>query len=529
VLHLKRALLAALDAYNQQTWGHRVDALQQQSQQNESSSSQLAFLKRIMWKQEEHERRKKLRLPLCSSTQLDAMYNAHQQESEAKRKAADAEAAKVLAAAAEKRREAALLRRVPALPRCAELVVADCFAHRVLRMHNNDAALLTSIVAADTTVLQGVHVSATGASASVGVMPDAPVVVEEEDEKTAAAAAAVSRVTFLMRHDGDGKENKHELFSQPFVIQFASVGTTGAALYKAAVSRVSEFCKLGTEQLPFALRFCTKSGQNLKQKATESKQTTRAAIPNSAEHTVSFSESGSVVVCLDWTRDAMLRSYSRVREAKHRQQQTYVPSFQFRREQRRRERINLARCLEQFTRPEVLRGDEAWYCRKCKTHVEATKTMQLWRLPKILIIVLKRFEHSGGQFADSSPTTTSRQAMMQRLLGGGGGGSKISTVVEYPLAGLDLTDYVPAATAAAEDEKQQTKTQLPKYNLFGVVSHFGSINMGHYTATSRNTHGKSSASGSMPSWFVFDDQRVTPASRDDVLSDDAYALFYARE
>ena len=58
------------------------------------------------------------------------------------------------------------------------------------------------------------------------------------------------------------------------------------------------------------------------------------------------------------------------------------------------------------------------YCGKCKQHVEATKSMELWSVPDVLVLHLKRFSYS-------------RWAR-----------DKIETDVHFPLDGLDVSPYV---------------------------------------------------------------------------------------
>ena len=45
---------------------------------------------------------------------------------------------------------------------------------------------------------------------------------------------------------------------------------------------------------------------------------------------------------------------------------------------------------------ETLKGDEKWYCFKCKNHVVASEKMEIWSAPKHLIVHLKRFSHTRG-------------------------------------------------------------------------------------------------------------------------------------
>jgi ubiquitin carboxyl-terminal hydrolase 4/11/15 len=81
----------------------------------------------------------------------------------------------------------------------------------------------------------------------------------------------------------------------------------------------------------------------------------------------------------------------------------------------------------------------------------ATKTLDIWTVPDILIIHLKRF--SGFRsFRD-----------------------KIDDKVDFPVEGLDLTGKV----GFPEDKSLV-------YDLFAVDNHFGGLGGGHYTATAQN-------------------------------------------
>ena len=53
---------------------------------------------------------------------------------------------------------------------------------------------------------------------------------------------------------------------------------------------------------------------------------------------------------------------------------------------------SLNECLNLFTKEEILDKDNEWYCNKCKEHKQATKKMELYKTPKILILHLKRFD-----------------------------------------------------------------------------------------------------------------------------------------
>ncbi|XP_063962632.1 ubiquitin carboxyl-terminal hydrolase 32-like [Lytechinus pictus] len=65
------------------------------------------------------------------------------------------------------------------------------------------------------------------------------------------------------------------------------------------------------------------------------------------------------------------------------------------------EPINLDDCLRAFTKEEELGEDELYYCSKCKQHRLAAKKLDIWRLPPILIVHLKRFQFVNGRWVKS--------------------------------------------------------------------------------------------------------------------------------
>ncbi len=103
---------------------------------------------------------------------------------------------------------------------------------------------------------------------------------------------------------------------------------------------------------------------------------------------------------------------------------------------------------------EVLKGDDKWYCGKCKNHVVATKKMEIFSSPDYLIVHVKRFSHNRGMF----------------------GGQKINKLVTFPIDGLDLTKH-----CLKDNEGRKII-----YDLYAVSNHFGSLGGGHYTAYAKN-------------------------------------------
>lgn len=150
---------------------------------------------------------------------------------------------------------------------------------------------------------------------------------------------------------------------------------------------------------------------------------------------------------------------------------------------------DLHSCLQAFTWTEHLKGDECWRCPKCKAFVEADKKFDLWKTPPILVVHLKRFKYNLA-FDDKI---------------------KIQDTVAFPLEGWDLSHYFPY-------HRDLHKTP-PVYDLYAVVNHHGSCSNGHYTSTTRNMATRQ--------WSSCDDESVEAMDSADVVSENAYMLFYS--
>ena len=53
--------------------------------------------------------------------------------------------------------------------------------------------------------------------------------------------------------------------------------------------------------------------------------------------------------------------------------------------------MNLDQCFTAFKELETLTGFDTVYCRKCKEHRDVTKKLQVYQLPRIVVIQLRRF------------------------------------------------------------------------------------------------------------------------------------------
>lgn len=67
-----------------------------------------------------------------------------------------------------------------------------------------------------------------------------------------------------------------------------------------------------------------------------------------------------------------------------------------RRDKSTRGAVSLAQCFNQYTTEEQLSENDPWYCASCRQHQRAHKKLELWSLPRVLVIHLKRFRSSSG-------------------------------------------------------------------------------------------------------------------------------------
>ncbi|XP_065146163.1 ubiquitin carboxyl-terminal hydrolase 15-like isoform X1 [Paramisgurnus dabryanus] len=143
-------------------------------------------------------------------------------------------------------------------------------------------------------------------------------------------------------------------------------------------------------------------------------------------------------------------------------------------------------CIELFTTKEKLGAEDPWYCPTCKQHQQATKKLDLWCLPPVLVVHLKRFSYS-------------------RYMR-----DKLDSLVDFPLRDLDMSEFLINPNAGP-----------CRYDLIAVSNHYGGMGGGHYTAYAKNKDDNQ--------WYNFDDSSVSPANEDQIVSKAAYVLFYQRQ
>ena len=145
--------------------------------------------------------------------------------------------------------------------------------------------------------------------------------------------------------------------------------------------------------------------------------------------------------------------------------------------------LTLENCINTFSRCEKLDEQNEWYCSKCKEHRRGYKQLELFRLPRYLILQLKRFKNQFGFFFNS----------------------KNSTNVKFPLENLNLNKYLVGP-----------KNMDYIYDLISVSQHYGASFGGHYTSVCKKDK----------VWFKFDDESVYKISPDNIVNSAAYILLY---
>ncbi|GAA5909816.1 uncharacterized protein JCM6883_003102 [Sporobolomyces salmoneus] len=158
--------------------------------------------------------------------------------------------------------------------------------------------------------------------------------------------------------------------------------------------------------------------------------------------------------------------------------------------------VQLEDCIDEFLREEILEGENAWNCPQCRRPRTASKQLAITRLPKILIIQLKRFT-SYSSFS-----------------------AKVETNVDFPLEDLDLGYLLPPKSTSNRFDLNLPHEANTNYELYALVNHLGSENTsGHYTAIVRKGD----------TFLEIDDESITPVPASELVdrcASSVYLLFY---
>uniref|UniRef100_A0A8C7UY20 Ubiquitin carboxyl-terminal hydrolase n=1 Tax=Oncorhynchus mykiss TaxID=8022 RepID=A0A8C7UY20_ONCMY len=181
-------------------------------------------------------------------------------------------------------------------------------------------------------------------------------------------------------------------------------------------------------------------------------------------------------VAIDWDSDSKKLCYDDQEAEAYEKHESMLQA------PKKKATVALRECIELFTTMETLGEHDPWYCPTCKKHQQATKKFDLWSLPRILVVHLKRFSYNRC-WRD-----------------------KLDTVVDFPVRDLNMSEFV-----------CDPKAGPYVYDLIAVSNHYGGMGGGHYTA-----YGKNKADGK---WHYFDDSSVSAASEDQIVVSEPLQTF----
>jgi ubiquitin carboxyl-terminal hydrolase 8 len=138
-------------------------------------------------------------------------------------------------------------------------------------------------------------------------------------------------------------------------------------------------------------------------------------------------------------------------------------------------------CLDNYFNTEE--RIDSWCCEKCQGS-GCSKSIKTWTFPNYIIIHFKRFTNNGN---------------------------KINTHIDFPTDDLNLTNYI-------SPSKNDPNNYI--YSLYAINYHSGTSQGGHYWSSCKNLD---------KNWYLYNDSNVSKFQNNNLLSKDAYMLFYYRK
>lgn len=93
---------------------------------------------------------------------------------------------------------------------------------------------------------------------------------------------------------------------------------------------------------------------------------------------------------------------------------------------------------------------------------------------------------------------------------------------------MDISKYIYRDSQVIFNNNSNEDSPIPlglsnefNYNLYGVINHIGSLESGHYTITLYDEKIKK--------WLLYNDNSIHKIEESDVITNDAYVLFYYRQ
>uniref|UniRef100_A0A6Q2WS23 Ubiquitin carboxyl-terminal hydrolase n=1 Tax=Esox lucius TaxID=8010 RepID=A0A6Q2WS23_ESOLU len=320
------------------------------------------------------------------------------------------------------------------------MVVADVFNHRFYKIYHADESLSCILDRDDIFVYE----------LSSGS-------VEEDGDEVVLALYLRERSHY--RDYGSGSSSYGtSLFGHPLLMAVPRGQCTRDALYHLFLQRTSLTDSQqgsGCQQQPSKTESdcCPQVNERqAKRKGCEFRRRkllfTIQAVNSNGTTERGMGEDAQPYVAIDWDPDMKKKYYNENEAEKYvKHQSMEVPHQQT--------TVQLQECIELFTTVETLEEENPWYCPTCKKHQLATKKLDLWSLPEVLIIHLKRFSY----------TKYSRE--------------KLDIIVDFPLRHLDFSGFLL--------KKAGTNGEPPsRYDLIAVSNHYGGLRDGHYNAKQLN-------------------------------------------
>jgi len=148
------------------------------------------------------------------------------------------------------------------------------------------------------------------------------------------------------------------------------------------------------------------------------------------------------------------------------------------------EKYELSELLDMYVKNEKLTGNNQYNCSYCNSKRDAFKEHRIYLNPKILVIMIKKYQKFRGKLVKSN------------------------FPVKYPHE-LDMSKYM----------TQNNNIGLTdKYELYSVIRHSGGMHGGHYYSYTKNSFNDK--------WYLHDDDDVYNVDSDEPLKCNGYVLFY---
>ncbi|XP_050364368.1 ubiquitin C-terminal hydrolase 22 [Argentina anserina] len=162
----------------------------------------------------------------------------------------------------------------------------------------------------------------------------------------------------------------------------------------------------------------------------------------------------------------------------------------------------LVGCLDLFTKPEKLGADQKLYCQNCRELRDSSKQLSIRKLPLVLCLHVKRFEHS----------------LVRKMM------RKINSYMHFPFS-LDMTPYLSSSIVrnrfgnrifAFEGDDFDISTE---FEIFAVITHSGTLDSGHYLTYLRIKD----------QWYRCDNAWINEVDERVVRASQCYMMFYVHK